>query len=521
MSNTDVLIVGAGPTGVTLACDLARRGISLRIIDKSPDIQNGSRAKALQPRSLEVFDDLGIAGEMLASGKTDTIYRRFKGSQVIGESKRSDIATHRNDTAYPLSLLIPQTSVERILRAKLKALGITVEFAKTLEGFTEENDGVLVNIGNAANGEKLVCKYLVGCDGGHSATRKALGIKFEGVTSETETAIIGDVEVEGLTPDAWHMWLHPLYGIGIALCPLPGTNLWQLQAAAVPDSEGNAPVSCLETFNRVFQENAAMPGVILKNAGWVSTYRVNVRMADKFKVGRIFIAGDAAHAHSIAGGLGMNTGIQDAYNLGWKLAAVLTGAAKPKLLETYEEERLPVAAWTLNTSTARQMAVIDASKKGQGGIESAITKDTTQLNIHFRDSSLSFDARNERGNIAAGDRAPDATCKDAATGNPIRLFDIFRGTHFTVLGFGIKYKEALTGMQDAFAPMVKACLVAASFEPGMIQVLLDNNGTAAAAYGLTEAAFVIRPDGYIGFATCDDDSNAIADYLGRFMKRDN
>lgn len=356
----------------------------------------------------------------------------------------------------------------------------------------------------------MQCSYLVGCDGGKSTVRKILDIDFHGETHEDERMLIGDVEVEGLVPDAWHVWLHPQYGMSIALCPLPGTTSWQLQAAAVPDEKGNIPEPTLENFQQIFLEQSNMPHVQLKKITWQSFYRVNVRMADRFNIERIFIAGDAAHVHSVAGGLGMNTGIQDAYNLGWKIAAVLNNHANATLLETYEEERLPVAAWTLNISSQRQKVVVNSARQGQGGMESSSSKDTTQLNINYRSSSLSIDLTDKKGVLQAGDRAPDVIF------NKMRLFDYYRGTNFIVLAFGDDYTDMLKDINEQFKGSVSAYLVSEK-QHEELSVINDGSKVIYNAYGNQDALFVIRPDGYIGLISNQDDKNHVISYLGKFL----
>lgn len=494
MNNSLVLIVGAGPTGLTLACELARRNINVRIIERSAEHPKGSRAKGLQPRSLEVFDDLGIAQQVMASGATDVKFRRFNGPELLGDVAR-EVFT-RDDTRYSQGLMLPQWKVEEILREKLAGLGVHVELNKELTGFSQTADTVTAKIKTAEGIEEISCNYMIACDGGKSETRKALGIKFEGETHETEKAFVGDVEVEGLMPDAWHIWLHPQVGFGFALCPFKCTSSWQVQAIAIPDENGNLPEPSLETFQQLFKERAQMPDVKLKNATWQSLYRVNVRMADKYRVGRIFIAGDAAHAHSIAGGLGMNTGIQDAYNLGWKMAAVLKNEADTTLLDTYEEERRPIAAWTLNISSARQKMMQDSiDKGGDGGLHKMATKDTTQLNLNYRYSSLNKDLADNPEVLKAGDRAPDAQLSNGSW-----LFDLYRGTHFTVLGFGLEQKS-IDAINEKYTGKVKAYLI--------------TDDTAAKHFGHPEGFVVVRPDGYIGMTARRDQMGEASQYLNR------
>jgi 2-polyprenyl-6-methoxyphenol hydroxylase-like FAD-dependent oxidoreductase len=445
---------------------------------------------------MEVFNDMGIAETVIASGSTEVVFRRFNGNQLIGDAQREIFP--REDTRYFKGLMIPQWKIEEILRKKLAEYDITVELGTELIDLIQNDNSVMATLRQKDNLVSINCDYLVGCDGGKSTVRKALTIQFEGETREDERALIGDVEVEGLVPDAWHMWSHPKYGFGMALCPFGCTNSWQLQAIAIPDPDGNIPEPTLETFNRLFQEVANMPDVILKNATWKSVYRVNVRMADKYRVDRAFIAGDAAHVHSIAGGLGMNTGIQDAYNLGWKMAAVLAGTAGDTLLDTYEEERLPIAAWTLNISSERHRTVLDNVSKGKGTLENLGTKDTTQLNLNYRYSSLSGGRTDTTSLLQPGDRAPDAHLLDGSW-----LSDLYRGTHFTVLAFGVN-KAAIDRINGKFDGIVKAWLM--------------TDKDSAAAFGNSQGFFVIRPDGYIGLIADRHDESAIYEYLGRFLK---
>ncbi|MFT3704323.1 MAG: FAD-dependent monooxygenase [Agriterribacter sp.] len=330
MNQTNVLIIGAGPVGLILACEMARNNIPFRIIEKSTTPPKGSRAKALQPRSLEILNDFGVAEELMRIGYTELPFRKFSGPQLIGETPRSTFP--RNDTRYPKTLLLPQFKVEEALRSKLNALGGKIEWATELVDFSQSESTITCHLENPNWTEHITCNYMVACDGGKSTTRKKLGINFVGETHQQEQLWVGDVEVNGLTPDAWYNWLSPVFGIAFALFPFKGMNTWQLQAVMPADENGNIPPPTLEGFNALFKERTQLENVTFTNSTWQSVYRVNVRRADRFRVGNGFIAGDAAHVHSIAGGMGMNTGIQDAYNLGWKLAAVIRGEAQRQFI---------------------------------------------------------------------------------------------------------------------------------------------------------------------------------------------
>ena len=525
---TSVLVGGAGPTGLTLACDLARRGVDVRLVERSAAHAIGSRAKGVQPRSLEVFDDLGIVDEVLAAGERGVRFRRLSGPKVLGEHEGCPERPPTPGVPYDCPLLVPQWAVERILRDRLASLGVRPELGTALTHMEQDADGVCATLECDGRVERARVSYVVGCDGGRSTVRKALAIPFIGETHETERAWIGDVRVDGLARDAWHMWLDAGRGVGVMLCPLPGTDAWQFQGASEPDepvtaarSAGDGPPSppTLETLQRSFDRHAGIPGVRLRDATWLSTYRVNVRMAERFRDGRVFLAGDAAHVHSIAGGLGMNTGIQDAYNLAWKLALVLDGTAAPTLLDSYEAERLPIAAWTLAVSSERQRAVIAAARAMSGGVDAGLTGDTTQLGLHYRWSVLagtqSGDAAPD-GGVRPGDRAPDARCRNL-DGSEARLFDAFRGPHLTLLGFGARAATQASTIAAATGAHVRGCAVlGAEQRPDArtAPALVDVRGEAAVCYGVSNEGFVlVRPDGYVAAVDREDEPRTVSRWL--------
>ena len=321
---------------------------------------------------------------------------------------------------------------------------------------------------------------------------------------------VGDVEVDGLSRDAWHQWFTD--DGAIMLCPLPGTTAFQVQASHELDQDGSPLEPTLERFQQTFDRIAGIPGARLRSLAWRSSYRVQVRMVDQLQVGKVFLAGDAAHVHPIAGGLGMNSGIQDAYNLGWKLGLVLAGHATSGLLTSYEEERLPIASWLLDITSERLNAVLDAIKNTGGGVDAAATPELTQLMLGYPWSRLSRHTANRSTRPRPGDRAPDAPLIDAATGSPIRLFDLFRGPHFTLLGLGERcaavFANAVFGhavFGDVETDVVKPYLVGA-------RGLLDDGGHAARAYG-TDALILVRPDGYIGLIADPAEAETVAEYL--------
>ena len=269
----------------------------------------------------------------------------------------------------------------------------------------------------------------------------------------------------------------------------------------------------LESLQRLFDERAGTPGVHLSNSRWLSVWRPNIRMVDRYRTGRIFLAGDAAHVHSAAGGQGLNTGVQDAYNLGWKLAAVLHGAPDA-LLDTYQAERLPVAEGVLSTTSIRHREFQrDFSQAVNTLIAGKETfADPSQLSITYRGSRLSRDLDDTTG-IRAGDRASDAACVRAQSGEHVRLFDLFRGTHFTLLVFGDQPVPQLPAVYDGSVHTYTIALpenTVALTE----HLLVDRDGQAHRAYGITGSALIlVRPDGYIGLTGGSPGQEPIIDYL--------
>jgi 2-polyprenyl-6-methoxyphenol hydroxylase-like FAD-dependent oxidoreductase len=456
-NQTDILICGAGAAGLTLAVDLARRGVACRLIEKAPGPFPGSRGKGLQPRSLEVFEDLGVLDRLLETARPyppQWVYRADGGVDV---ETLTEAREPTPDEPYAMPLLSPQVLTERALRERLEALGGRVDFGHELQRFEQDANGVTATVAGPNGAREIRCRYLVGVDGGRSQVRRLLGVDFPGQTLGVR-AIVADVKIEGLDDKAWRRWGEGLGMIG--LCPLWGTDLFQLQAPIV--GEGEADLSA-PALNAMVAQRTGRADLKVASVAWASAYSMNARLADRYRVGRVFLAGDAAHIHPPTGGQGLNTSLQDAYNLGWKLAAVLDGAPDA-LLDSYEAERRPVAAEVLGLS-ARLLE--DARAK----IAMRRGRETSQLDIGYPDSPLSL-AGPERG-VAAGDRAPDAP---VAAG---RLFDHFRGPHWTLLGLA-------GGPAPSARAEVKVCTVE------------DDGGHMRAAYGLMPSEWVlVRPDGYV------------------------
>jgi 2-polyprenyl-6-methoxyphenol hydroxylase-like FAD-dependent oxidoreductase len=398
MYETTVIIAGAGPTGLTLAVDLARRGISFRLVEAASKPFEGSRGKGLQPRTLEIFEDLGVVKHVLALGG---LYPKFRPHFGVVSFRAGTLGTNLDATEcvpYPNLWMVPQARTEAVLRERLRELGGEVEFGKAFVSAMQEEQGVEVRL---ADGEVMRGRYLVGCDGGHSAVRKALGLRLEGEGIDEKPMLVADVEVDGLDRADWHIWPSAKGGT-IGLCPLPKTSLFQLTGRS--EVLGNDIEGVVRRAT----------GYRVTRVAWRSIYQPAVRMVDRYRVGRVLLAGDAAHVHPPTGGQGLNTGVQDAYNLGWKLAHVARGGPE-SLLDSYEAERLPIAAAVLGLS--KRLYKTRSIKRGDA---------TNQLALHYRTSALSLGG--SVGRLQAGDRMPDMRLEDGR-----RLFVQMRGTHATEL----------------------------------------------------------------------------------------
>jgi len=490
-----VLIVGAGPTGLTLACELARRGIPFRLIEAFPGPQPGSRGKGIQPRTLEVFEDIGIIDRTLDNGWMATPIRLTapNGEVTLGGTIPETLKD-RPDIPYAASLITPEWRTEEALRLRLAELGGAVEFGTALVRFEQSDESVSAVVVKGEETMTITARWLVGCDGGHSTVRKQAGIVFEGETHEEVRMIVADAEVDGLDRDAWSMWQHE-EGL-ISLCPLPSTHVFQYGAPLTPRQDADLTLANMQA---ILNRRTGRTDIRLHEPEWSSLWRANIRLADRYREGRVFLAGDAAHIHPPAGGQGMNTGIQDAYNLGWKLAAVAKGAS-PTLLDSYEAERRPIAIGVLALSTTRLEQAIE-----QKALPTRRDASTIQLDINYRGSALSRDDRDETALLRSGDRAPDATKLMTVDGEH-RLFDLTRGGRFTLLNFG-----AATAEFTSPVDFRTLCVVG---QPNGPNDIADSEGHLVSAYGATDRSLVlIRPDGYIALISDAGDVSAVSDYL--------
>ncbi|MGX1477004.1 UNVERIFIED_CONTAM: 2-polyprenyl-6-methoxyphenol hydroxylase-like FAD-dependent oxidoreductase [Streptomyces canus] len=473
--NTDVLVVGAGPTGLALGIDLARRGVDALVVEKADRLFPGSRGKGLQPRTMEVFDDLGVLDAILAVGGTYPVGMVWQDGERVGEHRMFDPAEATEDSPYNAPWMVPQWRTQQVLFERLEELGGRVSFGREVVGFEQDAHGVTVRF---ATGADVRARYVVAADGGRSVVRRTLGIGMTGGGGAPARAnsrvgevdpnplLVADVRITGLDRDNWHVFPPRGESGYLAICPLAGTEDFQL-VAQFP--EGTQVDLSLDAIRAVVAARSHLAAESVTEVRWASDFRPRAALADRFRSGRIFLAGDAAHVHSPAGGQGLNTSVQDAYNLGWKLGAVLRGGAPAALLDTYEEERRPIAAHMLGISTGVHRGEV---RRGEA---------TRQLGLGYRESSLTEETRTAPGGLRAGDRAPDGKL------DGVRLFDAFRGPHWTLVAVGTE----ASGLPDSVR---------------MVE------GEEQESYG--KGLFLVRPDGYVSWA--GDRTAGLGEHLSRF-----
>ena len=337
-TDTDVLVVGAGPTGLMLANQLVRRGVRLRIIDRHAGPARESRALGVQARTLEIYSHLGIADQAVALGK------RADGAVLWAQGRRAarvplgDIGRHVSP--YPYLLVLGQDDNERLLGEALRARGLSVQWNTELVGLVQDTDRVTATLKNPdGTRSEVTVPWLAGCDGARSGVRELSGIAFEGAPYQ-HVFFVADVQMTGsMVPDVLNVYL---WRSGFHLIfPMRGTDHWRIVGILPPHLRGRDDLTFEETIPSLRHEAGAE--LSFQSCNWYSTYRIHHRRAARFHDRRCFLLGDAAHVHSPVGGQGMNTGLQDAYNLAWKLALVVSGRAGAALVHSYEDERLPVA----------------------------------------------------------------------------------------------------------------------------------------------------------------------------------
>ena len=425
MIKDDVLVVGAGPTGLTLALFLKKAGLRPRIIDKNAGPGQASRALGVQGRTLEFYGQLGIADEVIGKGiQMESIHLRRRGREVT-QVRLADFG--HGLSPYPFVLSFPQDEHEKLLIEHLQAAGISIEWETELLEIRSSTSEVQASLRTRGGmEEQRVAAYVVGCDGARSVVRRSLNLNFAGGTYD-KTYFVADVEAKGEAA-AGHSFSLCLGSQGVLLVlPVRTTGMHRLIGVVPQEVSGDKHL----TFENIreYVEKEAL--IRIQRVNWFSTYQAHHRVAEHFQVGRVFLAGDAGHIHSPVGGQGMNTGIGDSVNLAWKLAAVLQGRAAVSLLDTYEPERIAFAH-TLVATTDKLFALMTGSGVGPKLFRSTIVprlapralkvprvrlgafRRISQIGIHYRDSLLSDTKGRGVHGLRGGDRLPWVRTVDGA-----------------------------------------------------------------------------------------------------------
>lgn len=492
-----VLVVGAGPTGLVLALWLTRLGVGVRIIDRAAEPGTTSRALAVQARTLEFYRQLGIADQVVAGG----VLVKAVNLWVEGEpvARMSIDALGRGLSPYPFALIYPQDAHERLLIERLAALGVTVERRTELVGFEERADHVRATIALPdGSSEAAEAAFLAGCDGASSTVRETLGIGFPGGTYEGRF-FVADVVARGRAIES-EIHVDVEEADFAIVFPLQGAGRVRL-VGVVRDDFGDEL-----DYDDVSDRAIANLKLDVERVNWFSTYRVHHRVASGFREGRAFLLGDAAHIHSPVGGQGMNTGIGDAVNLAWKLAAVVTGRAPESLLDTYEPERIAFAR-RLVATTDRLFAFV--TRRGAvarvvrtrlapwiaphlfrlAGMRRFFFRTVSQIGIEFRRSPLS---EGEAGDVHGGDRLPWVEIGGGAD-------------NFAPLA-------SLTWQAHVYGE-VRPELTAACRNLGLPLHRFPWGGGARRAGLARDALYLIRPDGYVALADNGVDPDRLRNYF--------
>jgi pentachlorophenol monooxygenase len=515
-NSTDVLVVGAGPIGLTAALELRRRGVECRVVDKLVEPPQYAKAVGVQARTLELWEKSGVLPAMLDAATSmfgQYVYRN--GERVARLEMRLP-----PDMSYGF-MALPQYETERLLREALARLGTAPERGVELLSFTQDDDGVTAELAGPEGPETVRARYLVGGDGAHSTVRKALGLSFEG-GAFAEEYMLGDVEVDWSIPRGWSVRATTEQDgkvVDALVCiPLPGHKRYRMSMLVPPDLSTAAPGANeiahgfeggrapeLHHIQAVLDRLSPEP-TTARNLRWSSVFRISHRIAGAYSGGRAFVAGDAAHIHPPTGAQGMNTGIQDAVNLAWKLAAAVHGTAAPGLLDSYDAERRPVGEEVVGrTVKAAATGIrIDSSDPY------AVIRREAQMLVGYRGSPI-VGAVDETLPAAApqpGDRAPDARglVREIVL-YPVRLFELLRGPGSAVLVYAdtdataARIDAVVEAARTALGDVAAYAVLADGVDAPDLQAptVRDAAGGFREAYAATDGTvLVVRPDGYVG-----------------------
>lgn len=533
-TNLDVFVVGAGPVGMCVASELTRYGVRCRIIDKKPEPVEHSHASVVHVRTQEVLEAMGIvAGWKINGFPFEQVVMRAFGKR-LGALQLGGV-----DSPHPSPLTIGQNVTEWLLLDRLANIGVRVERPVEAIDFSQDTDGVSVTLRHADGSQEIArASWVISCEGSGSMVRQKLGVLFEGERNEKH---------EFLQADARVRWLYPT-GRGYAFVnkdrflgffPFSADGSYRILCARPDMNPADREPPTLEEMQQIVREMAD-PDAELYEPKWLNRFRTQHRIATRFRDGRAFLAGDAGHVHVPVAGQGMNTGIQDAFNLAWKLASVIRGVARPEILDSYNTERHPVAEGLLkgtdqgfhalvqpNDLIALALQFLGPVAINLEPLQSFLRTTVAEIGIAYQDSPIAQDWGGSNG-PTAGERAPDANIVKLSNKKTIRLFEVLQGTHWTLLLFsgyetsseiyqGLKQIGETTSSR--YSQVIATHLVIAdAVLPAQLNwngsILIDSEHELHDKYGVSSAClYLVRPDWYVGFRSPSSDSNRLLAYL--------
>src|SRR5215470_3914807 len=498
---TDVLVVGAGPTGLMLANQLGRRGVRTTIIDRHSGLALQSRAMAVHARTLEIYSQLGLAERAVELGRPGYGANMWAGGRLRARIPLGEMG--KDMSPFPYVLMLGQDDNERIMGEHLARWGLGVQWSTELTALDQQADHVIATIKDPdGSTQKIAAKYVAGCDGAHSAVRELNGIAFPGAPYEhaffvADTEAVGPMVADELNVFLWRSGFHLYF-------PMTGNNRWRVIGILPTHLSGKDDLTFDDLIPTLLEVGAT--GLSFTGCRWFSTYRIHHRCTSRFRDRRCFVLGDAAHVHSPMGGQGMNTGLQDAYNLAWKLALVVSNRADDALLDTYETERRPFAQKLLATTDRAFRVVVSenwfagmfrthivprvaAFAMKRGAVKKAAFLTLSQIGIRYRESSLSQNLGVVPESAPhAGDRFPWLRLKFHAQAPREDLFQKLDDTRFNLLVFGQP------------APLAENLPLGDMLQVLAVPSHCENDDALSAASITTPSYYLLRPDGHIGLA---------------------